>query len=108
MQPVSSYDPRYGDTAREVLFHILQDLTLPPNYRVTFGLDPHSEKLVLRVMMRPVTEMRLFGVTWQRFRHSWEELRRLEGRSYNSIVCRLAEAPEFLEFETIVETPTRS
>jgi hypothetical protein len=104
-------DPRSGNMHRENLLAILQTLMLPPNHQVVMDVDKHTEKLRLVVLKRKVSEIRLFNrFTLWRFIQNWDdpetELRRIEGRSYHSILEQLKAMPEFLEFEVTVQGAT--
>lgn len=100
-------DPRRGNPARETLMLILQSLVPPSNYKVSLDVDPVTEKLVLRVLKRKAWVMRFMGMVFWRYTQGWDhheaEQRRLEARTYDSLLSQLQAAPEFLEFEFEVE-----
>lgn len=103
LHTIAPEDPRQGNTSRDVLLNIIQGLYPPANYRVMFGVNPDTERLYVKVLHRSITEVRLFKWTIWRQTQPWTEIRRIEGRTYSSLLRQLAEHPEFLEFEVIVD-----
>ena len=100
---IAANDPRNDNPARAILMDILHGVCPPPNYRVTLHVDKATEKLVLRILKRSTSELRIWGLrVWSNVQ-SWDhdecEQRRLTGRTYESILNQLKDSPEFLEFE---------
>ena len=106
-QTLPKVDPRSLSAARETIAAILGSLTPPPNYKITLEVDKSSEKLIMKVLKRDNWETRIMGVKLWRVTQDWTdpecEQRRIEGRTYESLLQQLHDSPEFLEFELSME-----
>ena len=104
---LGALDPRLPIPAREQLFDILGGLIPPPNYKVVLDVDKTTEKLVLKVLKREAYVVKFMAATIWRYTQSWTkpecEQRRIEGRTYDSLMEQLRNQPEFLEFEFVAE-----
>ena len=105
--PTLPIDPRHGNSARECLIDLVHELVPPANYRVVLEVDRQTEKLILKVLKRKAFVIKAFGHVIWRHVQSWSapevEQRRIEGRTYESVIDQLQAHPEFLEFEFVVE-----
>lgn len=88
---------------RDTLLNLLQELRLPPNFRIVLGVNSSTDKLCIKVLSRQVKDRKLFGCVLWKCVKPWIELRRIEGRSYVSLLQQINESPEFLEFEFAIE-----
>jgi hypothetical protein len=82
---------------------ILQSLAPPPNYKIVLEMDQQTEKLVLKILKREAFAIRFPGLKVFRYVQNWThpeaEQRRIEGRTYETLLQQLQAFPEFLEFE---------
>lgn len=104
---IAANDPRLDNPARAVLMDILSGLIPPANYMVRLDVDRNTEKLMLKVLHRKATCCKVFGFKFFRSIQDWDNpeclQRQLIGKTYESILSQLRDAPEFLEFEYAME-----
>jgi hypothetical protein len=91
-----------SNPAREAIVETLQVAPCSSNWRFRLAVDTDTEKVVIEVQRRKRIEARLFDHVFFHYYTGWETQRRIAGRSYEELLKRLREQPEFLETEIIV------
>ena len=91
-----------ANAARSTIIEALQTTPCPANWRFRLSTDDATERLTIEVQTRELIEIRIFGKRLFKYFSAWTTTRVLSAKTYEHLLQRLNDEPEFLETEVVV------